>query len=223
MHRALNAAARGDLRNQAHLAWSVRIGPPESGRSIEWERRLELTACAYALVTYLAVARIDLGAVRLMTRKALRCNPTMRRANVERLLPPVRVTTGRLARSRCGLRCLLSVRVVTGTALSAVGVSPLVEVGQHLFHLMAAEALRCAWNEGASRRIARRQSRHVGSEQVAYSAVPHSLSRHLRKPDGGLLLVVTSGLAARLFYRLKAMQVSAVTLHTLQILQRARV
>jgi len=145
------------------------------------------------------------------------------RANVERLITPIRVTAGGRAGARGCNRRLLSVRIVARPTLSTVGVLRLVKIADHLSHLVAAETLFCARYESAAGRITSGKSGNVGRERVTDCTVTNCLPRHLGERDFGFFRLVTAALAACLLHRLEVVKLFAVAFDALEIFQDARV
>src|SRR5688500_8319144 len=147
----------------------------------------------------------------------------MTRAHVEGLIPPVRVATGRRARIRSCHRGLLRMRVVACAALSTVRILCLPEIGKNFSHLVTPETLWRAGYEGAACGIARCERGNCGGELVADRAMASGLSRHLGDGDARFLRIMAPALTAGLLHRLELMELCAMALYALHVLERARV
>ena len=168
-----------------------------------------------------AIARIDLCAVGIVTQGAPLPDALVRRADMERLGPPVGVTTGR----RTGLQRIggsrLFVGIVAHAALLAMRVARRIEVGELGAHFMAAETFVRAGAERSSGGIARRKQRHLRRERMAGDAMEFRLTRHLAQAD--LRADVAACLPAGRVHRHEAVHLETVARGALHIAERARI
>jgi len=172
-----------------------------------------------------AIAGVDLCLVRHVTRYArrLRGHLPMRSAHVEWDGAPVSVACRRRAAFRRFGHRLLRVWIVAGATLRAVRVLRRIEIRQRLLHVVAAEALRSAWDQRSTRRVSRREGGDLGGELMAYGTVTNRLVLHLGQHDFRVALLVAPALTAGRARRLEAVHLRAVARDALHVLERARI
>jgi len=162
-------------------------GPKHPG-GIERERRLPRPARAlpHPGMAPDAVAPVDarlVGNVAGHAAGGRARNGPVRGTGVEGNLPPVSVAAGGAAGGGGRGRLGLLVRIMAHPARRVVGVLARHELGESPAHLVAAEALLRAGNQGVCRGIARGERGDLGREPVADDAVGGGLARHAAEPD----------------------------------------
>ena len=177
--------------------------------------------CAHSLMTTLTVTCIDSCSMRYVTGQALRSDPPVILARVERLITPVRVTG--LAGLCCVERRLLCVRIMARPAFAAVWIQRRIKFRENLLHLVTAQALLRTGHESTACRVACRERRDIGSELVAARAVEIRLVAHLAQYDADLVCIVAAALCASGACWLEPMKLFAMARDALQVFQCARV
>jgi len=172
-------------------------------------------------VTLRALGGIDLGAVRLMTQRALLRDSGVRLAGMERLIAPVGMTSCRGAAPQRISGPPLLVWIVAHAARLPVRIARGIKIGELGAHLVTAKALVRAGPQCACSRVARGEQRHFRGELMARDAVKPGLARHFAEID--LRADVTTRLSTGRVNRYEAVHLDPVTGRALHILQGARV
>ncbi len=166
-----------------------------------------------------AVGRIDGGAVRLVTDRALLPDRLMLWGRMKGHLSPLFVAG--CARGGRGPGRVLLMRFVAEAARSPVRVGVHVEMIQHPPHLVARQTLIQAWREFVCGRITVRGQWHLEGVLVAGNAMQGGLRGHGTDPDRAV--GVTAGLGAGLIDRNELVDLLRVTGHALHARERRRV
>jgi hypothetical protein len=116
--------------------------------------------------------------------------------------PPIPVTLAQGAALQGFFGCGFLVRIVAQAALAVVGIVSRIELGQHLLHLVAGEALGHSRHQRGCGGIAGREGRDLGGELVAGYAMQGRLSHHPSQLDPGVGMAVR--LSAGLVHRREA-------------------